>query len=153
MERDGPTLTFIMQSAPDHRFSLPRLTTRTWGWGRRGGAAAAPAATARSLTLAWQLEQSLTAPHADDLDVGRAPAIDNAKRWMDQFPESGLIEFGHDPSAIGKVAKDLDSSQDLRYDPAPYIPDTLDLVPVYEFLQIREGGFREADLNLRHSAT
>ena len=72
---------------------------------------------------------------------------------MDQFPESGLIEFGHDPSAIGKVAKGLDSSQDLRYDPAPYIPDTLDLVPVYEFLQIREGGFREADLNLRHSAT
>ena len=88
-----------------------------------------------------QLEQPLATPYANHLDVGRAPAIDNAKWWVDEFPYGGLIELRHDPSTVGKIAKRFDPSHYLRCDPAPDVRDTLALVPAHEFLQVRDGGF------------
>ena len=85
--------------------------------------------------------------------MGRGPPIDNAKRWMDEFPKGGLIELGHDSSAVGKIAKRFDSGQDLRYDPASDVRDILALVPAHEILEIGKGGFREADQCVRHPVT
>ena len=71
------------------------------------------------------------------MDVGSASAIDNTKRWMDEFSKRGLIELGHGSSAVGKITKRFDPGQDLRYDPTPDVRDALALVPAHEILQVR----------------
>ena len=60
-----------------------------------------------------KLQQAFATPNADDSHPCRITPVHDAKRRMDEFPQEGLIEFGHHPSHIRMVGQRLDTLEHL----------------------------------------
>lgn len=95
-------------------------------------------------------EQTLTAPYPDHLHVIGVPPIDDAKGWLDEFPEEGLTELRHHPPYVRMIGERLDPLKNLNYQSYANTGHTLFRVPSPQFLDIAERRFGEANANSGH---
>ena len=97
-------------------------------------------------------EQPFAAPDSHDPDLPGVPAIDDAKRRMNQLPQKALLEFRNDTSHLRMGAQRFDSLKDFRNEAGSDMRHFLFGIPVSYGFQVVCRRFGEANGNPGHPA-
>jgi len=100
--------------------------------------------------LVRQFEQPLAAPDSDDTHVLRVTAVDDAKRWSDQFTKKRLVELRDHTAHVWMFGEHLDACEDLVEQALSDIRRALLDVPGMQSLQVGQSGLGNPDDSLRH---
>ena len=91
------------------------------------------------------LQQAIASPDSDNSYSFGITPVYNPKWWIDEFPQNGLIEFGHDPPDIGMICQGRNSLKYLCYQSRPDLGYPLLHIPQLHLLKIAKCGFSETD--------
>jgi len=98
-----------------------------------------------------QPQQPLAAPNPNDADPRGFAAVDDPKRWVNQFAQEGLSELGNDAPDIRVSSEDLDPFEDLADEAVSDVRHPFFGVPRLNPRQVAERGLGETDFGNGHS--
>lgn len=96
------------------------------------------------------MQQAFGTPDADDPHPQGISPVHDAKWRMDEFPQEGLIEFGHYPTHVWMIGQGFDTLEYFIHQSCTNLGGSLLHVPSLYLLKIAERGFSDADCHPGH---